>query len=132
MSTWLKLLPLELSEVKDFLDPVREVKEGEQTEGPMSEGLKRLYTLWMGTAQQAAHLKVDAGYAPNDETTARADELGEKAEALGRIFWIAVKDELHLWGKPVAVGVRKGFVIISYQSGRPEDLPPFLRQMFGG
>lgn len=138
MSTWLKLLPLELNgiEENEFCEPETEVDPTkDHMVGEMSLDLKRIYTHWRGLRESADRAVLDAKYAKgNDQREAlfmRAIELHEKAEVMEDIFWISLKDEFGLWGRENSdntTGVRKGFKVVSLKSEvTPKTFLDFLR-----
>ena len=124
MSTWIKLLPLELNDISAFIEPTDKTKKGEKVVGAMSTSLKQLFTLWMSTERAAAETMLDIKYSGvTAEKKAKMGEMREKANALQSIFWIAVKDELSLWGGDT-IGARTGYQIVEFKAP-PE--PPFMK-----
>ena len=118
MSTFLKLLLLELDSLSpdDFYEPDAEPRPSDQQAGELTEGLLRLYTLWQQTEKLAAEKAMEARFSrgPDDqrrELIAKARELEDKSGFVKDLFWLEVRDENHLWDKPV-VGVRKGRRVI--------------------
>lgn len=138
MSSWIKLLPLELSQIEEdeIIEPETEVKRSaERVVGEMSIDLKRIYTRWRILFESADRAILEAKYSrkkeQQKELIARALELHEKAEAMEKIFWISIKDEFGLWGlidnDENSVGVRKGFKVVSFKQDPSEALRDFLR-----
>jgi len=62
MYTWFKLLPLEIQEVDQLVEPQEEIKEGETIAGTISEILRKMYSLWKSTDQAAELLAVELKY----------------------------------------------------------------------
>lgn len=114
MSTWLKLLPLELKEVSDFLEPTEEIKAGEEIVGVVSDELRKLYTLWKTLRKSADLLIVELEYKKvTDEERGKIAELKSKARALELLFWVGVADELRLWDHVGSVpGMRTGWRVV--------------------
>lgn len=131
MSLWLKLLPLELSDITEYIEPKLPTLEGEQDVGEMSEDLKKLYTLWQKTLRECDQVTLDMKYeGDSEDINGRVDELGHKAQALKLLFWIAAHEELKLWSK--SLGARKGYRLVIKTISEMPDLPPFLKRLFGG
>ena len=131
MNTFIEMLPLELREVTDYIEPNTEFGSNDYDVGVMSEDLKKLYTLWTCTMKSAAHMKADSMFGRVDnkeECDARLDELVERVELLARLFWFTVKAEHNLWGKN-SVGVRKGFTVVWSDQTYGET---FLHKLFEG
>lgn len=129
MSTFIKLLPLEMDEVKEYREPDMELREKDHVVGDMSDSLKKLWTLWKQTAYRADELKLQLRYGEQNTSVGQARELESKAQVIRDIFWIAVNDEFELWGK-LRVGVRKGFKVVWNEEEMPQ-LPPFLKGIMG-
>ncbi|GAI05743.1 unnamed protein product [marine sediment metagenome] len=129
MSTFIKLLPLELDEVKEYREPDMPVAEEDHIVGDMSESLKKLWTLWKQTAYTASSLTLQLRYGEQNVSKGQIYELDAKAEALRGLFWIALNDEFELWDK-IHVGVRKGFKVVWNEEEMPH-IPPFLKGLMG-
>jgi len=117
MCTWLKLLPLELQEVEDFVDNPDEPGPGETVVGVMSDDLKRIYALRVSNMIKATTKVLESALKPHNsrlELLADASRLEYQANALDSIFWIGINDEFGLWDKP-NVGIRKGFQVVHYE-----------------
>ena len=110
MTTWLKLLPLELQEITDFMDPPQKLCEGDNIVGVMSDDLKRLYTLWMLIDKEAEQAKLDYRFSHKLEDEYRALEYTSKSQALRCIFWVCLDEEFNLWSKDIS-GIRKGWQV---------------------
>lgn len=135
MSTWMKLLELELSSMDkgEIIEPPAEMEQGDRAVGEMSDAVRRLYTLGRMLRKNASQLALDCHYCSDKtkrvELEARTSELTAKAQAIIDIMWIAIKDELSLWGENV--GIRIGFKVVT-SSESPNGMPPFLRRLLGG
>jgi len=132
MSTFIKLLPLELADIHEYREPDREIAPEDNIAGDMSPNLMKLYTLSLIYARRYAEAKIELVYGkPNNDQNlaARAAELDQKTKALVEIFWIAVKDEFSLWDKE-NIGVRKGFKIVWFERQGP-NFGDFLNDILG-
>ncbi len=121
MSSWLKLLPLEMQDVVDLVEPTEELKEGETVVGVISEDLRKVYTLWQTMEKQSEILAVEIKYTKeSDQNRAKLFEMKTKAKGLEMIFWIGAMDELGLWGHVEQRGIRTGWKIVEYpRQGTP-------------
>ena len=130
MNTWLKLLPLEIQDVQDLIEPTVEVKEGETIVGVVSDELKKLYTYWKGLKKSGDLQIVELEYKKaTDQEHGKIAELKTKARALEMLFWVGVCDELHLWGHTEMLpGIRIGWQVVEYKQ---LELP-FPFKFFGG
>ena len=87
MSTWLKLLPLEIQGVESLIEPITEVGEGETVAGEVSDGLRRIWTLYQGVKKAADLLGIEVRYSKaSDEESGKIIELMHKSRALEQIF----------------------------------------------
>ena len=133
MSTFLKLLPLELNGIEpdDYVQPKAPLGNRENQVGVMSDDLKKLYTLWNNLEKDASQHLLDYKYSnrQDDLLLAKAAELGSKAEIVKGLFWVSFNDEFELWNKR-NIGIREGFIAVWYEETSP-PLPPFLRGFFG-
>lgn len=116
--TFLQMLNLELQALgpDDYYEPDFEINPSDNQVGTMSENLVRLYSLLKSTQKLAAEkgLQINFGRLLDDqkkELVVKYKELGEKADLLGMLFWVELKEEHKLWDKP-SVGVRKGRIVI--------------------
>lgn len=137
MSTFLKLLPLELEGVdkSQYIDPGSEVEKTDNIVGTAPDNLKKLYTLWKLKDKAAAELALKATYSRSKEEViehlSKASEYHYKAEALKQLFWVAIHDEFSLWDKEVA-GIRTGWQVIWHDDDNPSpDLRDYLQRLFG-
>ena len=135
MSSWFKLLPMELSTIdeSDFVEPAYEQEAKDSPVGEMSDITRRLFTLSLFLEKNARQAGLDARYCADKterlELRAKSQECMEKAKLIADLMWISIKDEFGLWGKPV--GVRAGYKVVIMPE--PEDgMPPFFRGFFGG
>jgi len=128
MSTWVKLLPLELQEVNELMEPTEEIKDGEKIAGVISDELKKLYTLWKASKKSVELLIVELEYKKaTEQERGKIAELKTKARALEMIFWVGVCDELGLWNNVEMIpSIRAGWRVIELK--QPES--PF-RFLFG-
>lgn len=133
MSEWLKLLPLELSEMDepDIIEPEHPLEKNDHLIGEMSDTTRRLFTLGRLLGKSAKQSALDAQYCANRtkkvELQARAREFAAKSNVLKELMWIGIQDEFGLWS--ANTGVRVGFKVVT----TPEDMdniPPFLRDLF--
>lgn len=129
-NTWVKLIPLELKEFPD--DKLVSLDFNSQPDdhevGVLPEELRKLYSMYVMTQQEAEKSALDYKYASpmnKEATEARCRELSYKANALGHIFWIAVHDEFNLWNRQY-VGIRNNWKVVWYEHDENE-MPPFLR-----
>ena len=124
MSTWLKLLPLDIQDVNVLIEPTDEIKEGETVAGVVSDELKKVWTLCRSLKKRAEILAVELKYIKaSDPERARLGELMTKGRALELIFWIGVLDELQLWSHPEQHGLRMGWQVVEFK--QPEAPFPF-------
>lgn len=129
MYTWFKLLPLEIQEVDQLVEPQDEIKEGETPAGTISEILRKMYSLWKSTDQASELLAVELKYRKaSDEDWGRLAQLKAKSHILSVLFWICVMDELNLWSHREQCAIREGWQIVEYQAGPPD----IFRHLFGG
>jgi len=121
MSTWLKLLPLELEGIDELIEPIDEVKEGETIVGVVSDDLKKLWTLFRSIRKSADLLSIEVKYRQaGAEENGKISELLSKARALELIFWIGVFDELQLWGHPDQPGLRIGWQVVEFKQSKTQ------------
>jgi len=133
MSTFLKLLPLELDSVTEFMEPPVEIEPNDRLVGDMSDMDKRLWTLSKALERSSNQYQLDAKYAfkeQRDELVAKARELGAKSNILIGLMWTSIRDELELWGER-NIGVRAGFKIV-VAPDIDGDMPPFIKRMMLG
>lgn len=134
MSTWLKLLPLELSDVKDVVEPEDEPARNEKVVGQMSELDKKMFTLGRRLSHRGKQLELDSHYCAGAEEKleleSKAREYVAKSMALAAIMWIGIRDEFGLWGVS-EIGVRAGFKVVISPNSEDNNIPPFLKGLFG-
>lgn len=128
MTTWIKLLPLELNGINKLIEPPDDIKKGEHKVGTMSEELKRLYTLWKESYRLAEQHKLNHRLEPSVDEEKTWKYYDYKTDALREIFWFCVHEEFDLWGKPTTA-VRKGWQVVWYEE---PDILPFFKHLFGG
>ena len=131
MSTFLKLLPMELGSIeeKDFIEPNTEIASNETIIGDMPETSKRLYTLRTLLSKDYNQCNLDAHYSTDkdkkQELVTKAAEFKYKAEAINYLMWIAIRDEIGGWDR--AIAVRTGFKVVEKRLDNDQ-----LRQLFQG
>jgi len=133
MTTWLRLLPLELDEVKEeeLVEPRSPMDSAKDSEvGEASMDLKKLYTLWMRAEKEMHQImfklrfEVDDPLVGLEEAKSILRKLSDESDALKAIFWVSVKEEHNLWDKP-SIGIRKGWKIVWFPDEDDEpNLPP--------
>jgi len=131
MITFIELLPLELREITDYLEPNSATGTNDHEVGTMSKDLKKLYTLWNNAKKNAIIMRAEREFGRVDNETeydAKIEEIAERAEVLRRIFWFCVRIEHSLWGKD-SIGVRKGFTVVWSDQDLGESP---LRRLFEG
>ena len=134
MSTWLKLLPLELDGINklEYIEPDHPSEKGDHSVGEMSDTTRQLYTLGILLEKDGRQHQLDAHYCDDKtrklELEAKAVEFLSKATIIRELMWIGIKDEFGLWGENI--GVRRGFkVVIRPKEGG--DIPPFIKRIMG-
>jgi hypothetical protein len=124
MSTWFKMLNMELDEITEYVDDGAPKKENETVIGEMSDEHKKLYTLWR-RMQHAADIKAtDLNYTSHDKRPAlilEAAELGMKAETLQKILWTAIGEDLHTWDKQ-NLSIRQGWIVVEFPIDQRHNL----------
>lgn len=116
MSIWLNFLPIEIQDVETLIEPTDEIKEGETIIGVVSDGLKKMWTLFR-TMKRAADLSaVELKYGPaSAEERGKVSEQITKARAMEFLFWIAVLDEFQLWGRTEQHDLRVGWQVVEFK-----------------
>ena len=135
MSTWLKLLPMELEGVSpdDFVEPPHTGYKTDKVVGTMSDICKRLYTLHCQLERIAGQSSLDANYC-NDKMEkkrleAKACECVEKAGTMMAIMWIAIRDEFEIWNR--YIGIRIAYKVVTCPEHEGRQMPPLLRDLLG-
>jgi len=135
MSTFLRLLPLELAEIEEdsFIEPEDEVAPNEHVVGEMTPDQKRLYTKCRLLRKEGLDVLNNLTICRRNEQQqlAKASELARKSQAISEMFWVAINDEFALWDKD-HIGVREGFKVVWIESNNEETPPPgdFLKWLF--
>lgn len=133
MSTWLKLLPIELDSVQNIIEPDYPIEKDDRIVGQMPESTKKLFTLGRLLEKDALQSAVNSHYCTDKgqklELDAKANEYKDKSQVVKLLMWIGIRDELGLWGENI--GIRTGFKVV-ITPGHEDDVPPFLRRLFGG
>ncbi len=135
MSTFLKLIPLEMSAIDKFIEPEIELDEQQDhVVGIMTEDLKRLFTVWRNAQKSLAERIWTFKFGDTKEIREQAKqeepERRMKANVLQEIFFIAVSDDFGLWDKG-RVGVRQGFRVI-WREEEENSFGGLLRRITGG
>lgn len=124
----MKLLPLEVDQVTEFIEPTEAVQDGEHVVGVVPESLKKLYTLSLLKQKAKDEAMLEAKYASGElaeRLSTEAHELNGKAHVLMELFRIALSDEFGLWDKPSAA-LRVGWQVVWFERKRPR-FDDFLR-----
>jgi len=131
MSTFLSLLPLELKQVSNFLEPEEEIKQGETVVGDMSNETKALYTLSRYKAKEALDIQAGLMICRENEEEKKAAINAAKARGalLYEILWVYLRDDLNLWNAGRGLALRRGFKVVTYKES--PELPPFLKDLLG-
>jgi hypothetical protein len=101
MSEWFKLLPLEIKEMpeSEIIEPDREPGPHDQIvlDSEISLELKKLYTLAIKLQEEAEKAQLAARYCRDPQNKQRLEEQANeyfgKANCLGMIFWVSLRDE---------------------------------------
>lgn len=130
MGTFLKLLNLELQDIKEFVDLGNDPEQSDHVAGVMTDEQKKLYTYYMKLKRQLDESRVTAKYSKDPAASGKVDELEEKVKVTRAIFYFTIREDFALWDKEV-VAVCKGHQIV-WSTGPPALglLPPFLRGLF--
>lgn len=133
MSTWMKLLPMELEDIKDFADTGKETHPEDKVIGTLTDEHRQLFTLWHRLKRAADLEEVELKYEASAETRAERQgkcfELFQKATCLENLFWIAVNEDFKLWPTQF-LAIRKGWVLV--QRPAPKGGPHQFFQIMGG
>ena len=125
MSTWLQLLPLELSGIDELVEPSYPVEENECQVGIMSNMSRRLFTLGQALEKEANQANLDAKYCIDKvkkaELQSKAHEFMIKANVIKELMLIDIKDDYGLWSEHV--GVRMGFKVVTISVNK-DNMPP--------
>lgn len=133
MSTWLKLLPLELDDISesDIIEPTYELEKNDHKVGEMSDMSKRLFTLGQILEKDANQYHLDFQYCnvkeQKVELEAKSYEYIAKAGLIKQMLWVGIRDEFGLWGNNI--GVRAGFIVVTKPD--TDDMPPIMRLLGG-
>jgi len=135
MSTWLRLLPMELDSIgePDIIEPDFTMAKDERIIGTMSNTIQRLFTLGRLLEKDAKQYALDYQFCTDRtkklELKAKAVEFQAKAQVVKQLMWIGLHDEMGLWDE--AIGIRTGFKVVLTP---PEDDNPesFFGRLFGG
>jgi len=133
VSTLLGMLPLELQEITEYIEPNSPVERNETVIGHMTDDHKKLYTLWLETDKWLAELKLEFQFRrrkEDDERRALVGQLLSKSKVLKLLFWAAISDEFGLWGHDITTGVREGYTVVEFKD-EPKGLPDFFHHLMG-
>lgn len=130
MGTLLKLLPMELSELKpkDFIDACSDLEKGEKAIGEMSDEEKRLHTLWRRAVIEGKKLKAELELLSDEDRERTIQQLlilDKRVRILKELFWYTVNEDHHLWSLD-NIGIRRGFKIVTFK-GQPNPLQGLFR-----
>lgn len=134
MSTWLKLLPLELAGISkdDIIEPEYELEKDDQVVGDMSHISRQLFTLAKLLEKDARQCDLDSNYCADKakklELEAKTVEFLAKSQAIKEIMWIGLRDEFGIWGKNI--GIRTGSKVVIMEGDANDNIPPTLRGLF--
>lgn len=122
-----KTLPKEVEAIKDFVDPLDSVKDGEHVIGTASDYLKKVYTLSRRKHEEAEFIKrsilsdLQSGLIQcleEHEKFAEGSEIDFKAGVIINFFWLLVKEEFQIWHRE-NIGIRKGYQVVWYDEEQP-------------
>jgi hypothetical protein len=134
MSTFLKLLPLELSEIKDIIEPDMPLEPKDKQIGVLTDDTtRRLFTMWKNMSKLSEQYELDAKYANSIDRpllSSRARELNEKSHVVGRLLYISVNDMFGLWDNYIGFIIKQGWVIVAHEP-QDEGMPPLFKGLFG-
>ena len=130
MLTWLKMLPMELDSITEYLNPGTPIDYKDKIIGTASNDLKKLYTLWRLKEKEAEQNKIDIKFGKSQEERTESIIFLRKNmeifESLRGLFWIAVKDEFDLWKVEASVGIRSGFTVVTTDRYPEENIMDIL------
>jgi len=135
MSTFLKLLPLELDGIDNdhIIEPDYPITKDDKVIGTMSESIKKLFTLGRLLEKDAKQTALDMEFCTDRtkkrEMVAKVAELAAKSTVIKHLVWIGIRDETGEWLE--TVGVRSGFKVV-IASEQPDDMPPFMKRIIFG
>ena len=133
MLVFLKMLPIELEEITEYIDPITPIGYKERAVGTASNDLKKLYTIWKLrekiTDQNAVEVKYSRSLEDQLTGVISLNKNMEITEFLSRLFWISLKDEFDLWKEDKRIGIRSGYTIVVIELPDTGDI---LRDMFFG
>uniref|UniRef100_A0A6M3JEH3 Uncharacterized protein n=1 Tax=viral metagenome TaxID=1070528 RepID=A0A6M3JEH3_9ZZZZ len=136
MSTWLKLLTMELDSIAkaDFMEPPEALSPNDNVIGDMDDSDKRLFTLSRLLIRDAQQNKLDSNFCPDkgrrEELENKAMNYGAKAQVVKELLWIGLRDRFGLWNG--TIGIRAGFKVVTiHNDNTDDDISPFLRHLLG-
>lgn len=126
MLAYITLLNLELDVLKpeDYIEPYSDIIRGDTVVGTMSEDSVKLYTLWMQTCKAYEERRIEFMFSvakpgrERERLACKVSELEDKSDFIRDLFWVSLKEELHLWGKSIGVRSSRRVVIIEDEPHR--------------
>jgi hypothetical protein len=133
MSTWVKLLPIELDNIKasDIIEPNFKAEKGDRIVGTMSDATKRLFTLCCWLEKEADQAILDRKYctkSDEERLDIKINQCKVRASFIRTAMWISIKDELGLWNSNI--GIRSGFKVVTMEDSEG-DIGNIMRRMLG-
>ncbi|MBI4415232.1 MAG: hypothetical protein HY566_03260 [Candidatus Kerfeldbacteria bacterium] len=137
MSSWLDALQKEIQEElssSHMMEPNTDIAPEDHIVGEIADDLKGMYSLALRLQKTALDAHTASHYETNKEhqeaQNEQAQRLAKKSELLLEIFWISIKEQYDLWGKP-SVGVRRGWKAVWSEPTTPPVIELF-KKIFGG
>ncbi|OGD31800.1 hypothetical protein A3C91_00020 [Candidatus Azambacteria bacterium RIFCSPHIGHO2_02_FULL_52_12] len=129
--SWLKVLQIELAEIKKYIEPAEPVDSKMDIRvGEANDEAMRLYTLRECLSKAGAETAVQARFGGTEEireqAVAKLHELQEKAETVTHLFWTSIHEQFGHWEKPI--GIRRGFEVVIVKQ-KPPSLMDFLHSL---
>jgi len=125
MSTWIKLLPLELDSIEEssIIEPDVEPEVDDRIVGVMPLTAKKLYTLSKLLEKEADTSILARKYCANKDAKfgleSRVHQYSAKAQFCKMALWISLRDEFELWHENIRVCT--GFRVVTYDE-REDDI----------
>lgn len=115
MSTFLKLLPLELQSLDKIVEPNIPMQKGDNLIGIVNDDtIQRMYTMSVELRRETEQIMLNAKYANEDESKelmVKATELGMKSSTIGALLWVMIRDDFHCWDKD-SLDLRSGWKLV--------------------
>jgi hypothetical protein len=128
-SSWLSMLKMELSLIgpDELIEPESgdgeddDERDNEHFLGEASMEIKRLWTYFATLEEKATRTLIDAKYArasidKRESLLKKASEMKAKAEMARSILFLNIRDQYQIWNPNLAVGIRKGWRVVSFKS----------------